>query len=110
MEAKNSETYIIEGRGEGDCPDGYVCLYEGNGFNVGGTAQILVTKRDIPDARDFQFNDRASSFVNKNGHSVVFYREVHYEGGSDTVSPGSSAGEMPSRVGNDSLSSLKFVP
>ncbi|MFE7116200.1 peptidase inhibitor family I36 protein [Streptomyces sp. NPDC057654] len=103
-----AEAYVKPGQGAGACPSGYVCLYDNLNLNQDDPGDVLVTNESLADLHPYHFGDRASSYVNKTGHYVVFYDHGDYQGGQQFVASGTS-GNMPGSMGDD-VSSLKILP
>lgn len=106
-------TFIMMGSGLADCPSGSLCLYQNLDYNAGADAMILVTNQHVPDFRQFDFNDRMSSYYNNADTVGHLYSDAEYSGYSYALSPRHSCPDMSevgNDVGNDAASSVAIRP
>ncbi|MFG2918266.1 peptidase inhibitor family I36 protein [Kitasatospora sp. NPDC048298] len=102
-----ADTYLTSGQGRSGCPTGRFCLYENDGYNAGGSAQILVTRSSVSSLGTYGFNDKASSYYDNTSQPVVLHENADYGGGQLSIrsqGSGNLAGSW-----NDKVSSLRFL-
>ncbi|ARF82480.1 peptidase inhibitor family I36 protein [Kitasatospora aureofaciens] len=99
--------HIEQGAGKEACRPECLGLYDNYGFNTRDMGKVLSTDEDIPDLRDYDFNDAASSFYNNTERVVTVYKDVKYGGESLEIQP-REAEDVPAGW-NDTISSVRFA-
>jgi hypothetical protein len=88
------------------CPENQFCLYAG--INYSGSNQNFRPNANVPNLSGYQFNNIASSMVNKTGRTVILYLDSNYRNPVYYAAPYSEDSSFLNNSCNNNVSSLSF--
>ncbi|OKI01858.1 hypothetical protein A6A06_11980 [Streptomyces sp. CB02923] len=99
--------YVTVGYGINACESGKLCLYKDVNHNSRATHAVMLTNRNVNSLSNYEFDNKASSYVNRSGRVVTLYKGQLHKGAEMTLDPGNRARVFPTGW-DDTITSIKF--